>query len=59
MCSELEIKILTKSFTEWKYGVIFGLYFPVFTPNTGKYGPEIAPYLGTFQAVLMSSRLKM
>ena len=27
-----------------KYGVIFGPYFPVF-------GPEITPYLGTFQAV--------
>ena len=24
-----------------KYGVISGWYFPVFSPNTGKYGPEI------------------
>ena len=24
-----------------KYGVISGLYFPVFGLNTGKYGPEI------------------
>ena len=24
-----------------KYGVISGLYFPVFSRNTGKYGPEI------------------
>ena len=33
--------------------VISGPYFPVFgfNPNTGKYGPEITPYLGTFHAV--------
>ena len=39
-----------------KYGVICGPYFPVFGPNTdllfslntGKYGPEITPYLDTF-----------
>ena len=35
-----------------KYGVISGLYFPVFSPNTGKYGPEITPYLDTFHAAL-------
>ena len=23
-----------------KYGVFSGPYFPVFSPNTGKYGPE-------------------
>ena len=34
-----------------KLGVISGLYFPVFGPNTGKYGPEIIPYLDTFHAV--------
>ena len=34
-----------------KYGVISGPYFPVFSPNTGKYGPEITPYLNTFYAV--------
>ena len=28
-----------------------GSCFPVFTPNTGKYGPEKFPYLDTFQAV--------
>ena len=29
--------------TAWnvsKYGVFSGLYFPVFSPNTGKYGPK-------------------
>ena len=34
-----------------KCGVISGTYFPVFSPNTGKYGPEITPYLDTFHAV--------
>ena len=34
-----------------KYGVISGPYFPVFSPNAGRYGPEITPYLDTFQAV--------
>ena len=46
-----------------KYGVISGPYFPVFgrnmvrsnlsvfSPNTGKYGPEINPYLDTFRSV--------
>ena len=36
-----------------KYGVISGPYFPVFSPNTGKYEPEITPYLDTFNAVKM------
>ena len=54
--------------TAWKvsnYGVIsdpyipvFGLnteiYISVFSPNTGKCGPEITPYLDTFQAVQVS-----
>ena len=35
-----------------KYGVFSGPYFPVFSPNTGKYGPEKTPYLDTFHAVL-------
>ena len=46
-----------------KYGVISSPYFPVFglnteiyrvisvfNPNAGKYGPEITPYLDTFNA---------
>ena len=54
----------TKPITAWKvskYGVIAGPYFPafglnteryfVFSPNAGKYGPEITPYFGTFHAV--------
>ena len=39
-----------------KYGVISGPYFPVFGLNTGKYGPEITPYLDTFHAVLIRQR---
>ena len=35
-----------------KYEVICGPYFPVFGLNTGKYGPEITPYLDAFHAVL-------
>ena len=51
-------KYLKKSscFTAWKvskYGVISGPYFPVFSPNTGKYGPEITPYLDTLHAVFI------
>ena len=34
-----------------KYGVFSGPYFAVFSPNAGKYGPEIIPYLETFHAV--------
>ena len=34
-----------------RYRVISGLYFLVFGLNTGKYGPEITPYLDFFHAV--------
>ena len=45
--------------TTWKvskYGVISGPYFPtkylsVFSPNAGKYEPEITPYFYIFHAV--------
>ena len=36
-----------------KYGVYSGSYFFVFCPNTGKYGPEVTPYLETFHAVVV------
>ena len=39
-----------------KYQVISGPYFPVFGMNSGKYGPDIAPYLGTFHAVSYNLR---
>ena len=34
-----------------KYGVSSGSYFPVFSPNTGKYRREKTLYLDTFHAV--------
>ena len=34
-----------------KYGVFSDPYFPVFSPNAGKYGVEKTPYLDTFHAV--------
>ena len=34
-----------------QYGVISGPSFPLLELNTGKYGPEITPYLDTFHAV--------
>ena len=34
-----------------KYGVCSGPYFPVFSPNVGKYGPEKSTYLDTFHVV--------
>ena len=40
---------------EWKaskYGVISGPYFPVFSLNTEKYGPEITSYLDAFHTVI-------
>ena len=45
--------------TPWKlskYGVISVPYFTVFSPNAGKYGPEITPYLDTFHAVHLASQ---
>ena len=44
-------------YTAWKVsknGVFSGPSFPafVFSPNTGKYGPEKTPYLDTFHAVV-------
>ena len=32
----------------FKYGVFSGPYFPVFSPNTGKYEPEKNSALGHF-----------
>ena len=37
-----------------KHGLISGPCFPVFSLNTGKYQPEITPYLDTFHAVVIS-----
>ena len=35
-----------------------GPYIPVFSPNTGKYGPEKTPYLDTFHAVKTEKKIK-
>ena len=40
--------------TAWKvskYGNFSGPYFPVFRPNTEKYGPQKPPYMNTFHAI--------
>ena len=62
-CSEVHLGPCQAFITTYKvskYGVISGPYFPVFglnteryvfSSNTGKYGPEITPYLDTFHAV--------
>ena len=45
--------------TAWKvskYGVFSGSYFPVFSPNMGKYGPEKTPHLDIFHAVESSGK---
>ena len=34
-----------------KYGVFFGPYLPIFSPNTGKYDSEKNQHLDTFHAV--------
>ena len=36
-----------------EYEVFSGPYFPVFEPNTGKYGTEKTLYLDTFHAALV------
>ena len=46
-----------KQVTAWKgpkYGVVSGPYFPVFSPNIGKYGPEVTLYLDTFHTEIYS-----
>ena len=35
-----------------------GPYFPAFSPNTGKYGPEKPPHLGNFHAVFFLPKTK-
>ena len=35
----------------FKHEVTSGAYFPIFRLNTGKYEPEITPYLDIFRAV--------
>ena len=54
--SDIDIAIYANNNTlslREKYGVFTGPYFPAFSPNTGKYGPEKTPYFDTFLAVRM------
>ena len=42
-------------YTAWKvskYGFLSGPYFPVFSSNAAKYGPEKTPHLDIFQALI-------
>ena len=51
MCFELPVV-----FAAWKvseYGVISSPYFPLFSPNTRKYRPEITSYVDTFHAAFI------
>ena len=60
---ELDINVKQSNFCAlhcvkvFKYGVFPGPYFPVFNPNTGKYGPEKNPYLDTFQVGLLKDEV--
>ena len=48
--------IISIIFFAWKVskcGIFSGLHFPVFSPSTGKYGPEKNTYLDTFRAVFL------
>ena len=40
----------SEKFCNTTYAVFSGTYFPVFSPNTEKYGPEKTPYLDNFRA---------
>ena len=49
-CSVLQAKTNTAQKVS-KYKVFSGPYFPLFSPNKGKYGPEKTPYVDFFHAV--------
>ena len=49
-CSVLQAKSNTAQKVS-KYKVFSDPYFPVFSPNTRKYGLEKTPYVGSFHAV--------
>ena len=54
--STMELSLVGIFSNPWKvskYGVFSGPYFPVFSPNTGKYRPEKTPYLDTFHTVFI------
>ena len=45
------VKIINGTERKLSHGVLFSPYFPVFSPNTGKYGPEKTRYLDPFHGV--------
>ena len=49
MVSELQVSLRKKCPNVEFFS---GPYFPVFSPNAGKYGPEKTPYLDTFHESL-------
>ena len=60
--SKCKLEFVSLSDTAWKvskYGVFSARYFPVFSPNIGKYKPEKTPYLDTFQAVWGKKKSRM
>ena len=51
-CSSLiKVRVIRTAWKASKYGVFSGGYFPVFSPNTGKYRTKKTTYLDTFHAV--------
>ena len=56
------LELVLEIFTAWKvskYGIIRGPYFPVFSPNTRKYGPEITPIWSFFTQWFFLTLLKL
>ena len=45
------VKIVNDTERKLSHGILSSPYFPVFSPNTGKYGPEKNPYLDPFHGV--------
>ena len=46
--------VLVVYHTAWKVLLYEVISDPYFSPNTGKYGPKITPYLDTFHAVSLA-----
>ena len=50
--------VLKSPFTLRKKVSKYEVFWSVFSPNTGKYGPEKTPYFDTFHAMLLDTRSK-
>ena len=53
----LREKCINTEFFSSPYFPVYGLTVFVFSPNTGKYGPEKTPYLDTFHAVVFRRKI--